>query len=64
MTETTVFYTNPNYYVGWLTLAMINAGLAQAKHRNGAIWFLISALTGPFATFLLVTFFSDKKAAT
>ena len=43
--------------VGWGTLALINAGLAQSKNRSGLAWFLISLLLGPVATFLLVAFF-------
>jgi hypothetical protein len=53
-------YAEPSYFVGWGTLALINAGLAQSKNRSGLIWFLISIPLGPFATFLLVTFFSGR----
>lgn len=42
------------YTVGWLTLALINAGLAQCKGRRGLVWWLLSLLLGPVATFLLV----------
>ncbi|MEG1679609.1 hypothetical protein [uncultured Stenotrophomonas sp.] len=42
------------YVVGWGTLALINAGLAQSKGRGGMNWFLLSLLLGPLATFLLV----------
>lgn len=42
------------YFVGWGTLALINSGLAQSKNRSGLIWFLISLLLGPIATFLIV----------
>ncbi len=42
------------YSVGWLTLALINAGLAQSKGRRGFVWFLLSLLLGPLATFLIV----------
>ncbi len=42
------------YGIGWGTLALINAGLAQAKDRSGLAWFLISLLLGPIATFLIV----------
>ncbi|MEX0779304.1 MAG: hypothetical protein WD491_04540 [Balneolales bacterium] len=42
------------YYVGWGTLALINAGLAQSKGRGGLVWFLASLLIGPIATFLIV----------
>jgi hypothetical protein len=38
------------WFVGWGTLALINAGLAQSKGRSGAIWFLGSLLLGPLAT--------------
>lgn len=43
-----------SYFVGWGTLALINAGLAQGKGRKGLNWFLISLLLGPIATLLLV----------
>jgi hypothetical protein len=42
------------YTIGWFTLALINAGLAQAKNRSGLTWWLISLLLGPLATFLIV----------
>ena len=45
------------YFVGWGTLALINAGLAQGKNRSGLNWFLLSLLLGPLATFALVVFF-------
>lgn len=43
-----------SYVVGWGTLMLINAGLAQGKNRSGLNWFLISIFLGPIATFLLV----------
>jgi hypothetical protein len=42
------------YFVGWGTLALINAGLAQGKNRSGLGWFLLSLLLGPLATLALV----------
>ncbi len=45
------------YAVGWICLALINAGIAQGKNRSGFNWFLISLLLGPVATCLLVAFF-------
>ncbi len=45
---------DPGYFVGWGTLALINAGLAQGKNRSGLNWFLLSLLLGPIATFVLV----------
>jgi len=50
-----MFYRiNTGFYVGWGTLALINAGLAQSKQRSGLIWFLVSLFLGPIATFLIV----------
>jgi hypothetical protein len=43
-----------SYAVGWGTLALINAGLAQSKNRSGLAWFLLSLLLGPIATFIIV----------
>ncbi|MDY0169357.1 MAG: hypothetical protein RBS80_22630 [Thermoguttaceae bacterium] len=42
------------FFVGWGTLSLINAGLAQAKGRSGLLWWLLSVLLGPLATFLIV----------
>jgi hypothetical protein len=42
------------YVVGWGSLALINAGLAQGKRQSGLLWFLVSLLLGPIATFLIV----------
>lgn len=50
---------NKEFYVGWGTLALINAGLAQGKNRSGLNWFLLSLFLGPIATFCLVI--SNKK---
>lgn len=44
----------PSWTAGWGTLALVNAGLAQAKHRSGMAWFLVSLLLGPLATLLIV----------
>ncbi|MHA7880504.1 MAG: hypothetical protein ACX931_11975 [Saccharospirillum sp.] len=54
MNEVTVITQSGGYFVGWGTLALINAGLAQGKGRRGLIWFLISLLLGPIATLLIV----------
>jgi hypothetical protein len=42
------------YFVGWGTLMLINAGLAQGKNRSGLAWFLISLVLGPLATLIVV----------
>jgi len=44
------------YAVGWGSLALLNAGLAQSKNRSGLVWFFVSLLLGPIATFILVAF--------
>jgi len=41
-------------HVGWGTLSLVNAGLAQSNVRSGLIWWLASLLLGPIATFLIV----------
>jgi hypothetical protein len=43
-----------SFVVGWGTLSLINAGLAQSKGRSGLNWWLLSLLLGPVATLLLV----------
>ena len=45
---------NSGFFVGWGTLSLINAGLAQSKGRSGLLWWLISLFLGPIATFLIV----------
>jgi hypothetical protein len=50
-----------SFFVGWGTLSLINAGLAQGKARSGLNWFLLSLLLGPIATFVLVAFFGDRR---
>jgi hypothetical protein len=47
-------YFEPTYFIGWGTLALINAGLAQGKKKSGLLWFLLSLLLGPLATLLIV----------
>jgi hypothetical protein len=42
------------FFVGWGTLSLINAGLAQSKNRSGLFWWIASLFFGPFATFLIV----------
>lgn len=48
------------YAVGVGTLALINAGLAQSKNHSGLLWFLLSLILGPFATFCIVCFCSKQ----
>lgn len=47
-------HDHPEYFVGWGTLSLINAGLAQSKGRSGLIWWLGSLCLGPIATLLIV----------
>jgi hypothetical protein len=46
--------TGHGYAVGWGTLSLVNAGLAQAKGRSGLGWWALSLLIGPLATLLVV----------
>ncbi len=52
------------YVVGWGTLSLINAGLAQSKGRSGLAWWLVSLLLGPIATFLIVILDPVQKGPT
>ena len=45
---------NNGNVIGWGTLMLINAGLAQGKGRSGLAWWWLSLLLGPIATFFLV----------
>ena len=47
-------WNNPGFFVGWGTLSLINAGLAQSKGRSGLLWWLVSLFIGPIATLLIV----------
>ena len=49
------------YVVGWGTLALINAGLAQSKGRSRLAWFLASLFLGPIATLIIVA--TDSTSA-
>jgi hypothetical protein len=49
------------YAIGWFTLSMINAGLAQSKGRAGLNWWLASLFFGPICTFLIVVSDPLKK---
>lgn len=51
------------YGIGWGTLALINAGLAQSKNRSGSNWFLLSLLLGPVATLLIVLYAKHPEAS-
>lgn len=51
-----------SFAVGWGTLALINAGLAQSKNRSGLNWFVLSLLLGPVATLFIVALDPANKA--
>ena len=52
--ERNAMHDEAQFFVGWGTLSLINAGLAQAKGRSGLLWWLLSLILGPIATFLIV----------
>jgi len=49
------------YYVGWPTLALLIAGLAQGKGRGGLNWFLLGLIGGPIALIFLLL--AERKPA-
>ncbi|GEM_PF-6562619 len=48
---------NKEFVLGWGTLSLIIAGIAQGKNRSGLGWWLIGLLLGPIA--LVVLLFMD-----
>ena len=51
----------PGYFVGWGTLSLINAGLAQSKNHSGLLWWFASLFLGPIATFIIVVFLEKRE---
>ena len=51
-----VDFARSDFFVGWGTLSLLNAGIAQGKNRSGLGWFALSLFLGPVATFVLVAF--------
>ena len=51
------------FFVGWGTLSLVNAGLAQGKGRSGLVWWAVSLLLGPVATFLIVFLDPVKRSS-
>ena len=53
---------NPGEYaVGWFTLSLINAGLAQSKGRSGLAWWFGSLFLGPICTLLIVVLDAERQ---
>jgi len=42
------------FFAGWGTLSLMNAGLAQSKNRSGLLSWIASLFFGPLKTFLIV----------
>lgn len=61
MTSLIAVSAEPQYFVGWGTLALLNAGLAQGKNRSGLNWFVLSLFLGPIASFVLVAFYEKLE---
>ena len=50
----TILENSGQYAVGWFTLSLINAGLAQSKGRSGLLWWFASLFFGPICTLIIV----------
>lgn len=50
---------NGPFFVGWGTLALLVAGVAQGKGHSGLLWFILSLFLGPIA--LLILLFLSKR---
>jgi hypothetical protein len=59
--EDGMYYFRREYFAGWGTLMLLNAGLAQSKGKSGLVWGLLSLFLGPVATLLLVTLYAGDK---
>ena len=46
------------FAVGWFTLSLVTAGIAQGKNRSGLGWWLLGVILGPLA--LLILLFLDR----
>ena len=42
------------YFVGWFTLSLVIAGIAQGKNRSGLGWWLLGLFFGPLALAILL----------
>ena len=51
----------PGYFVGWGTLALLNAAIAQLQGRRTWVWFLVSLLAGPLATMILLLTYAETR---
>ncbi|TCZ80219.1 antitermination protein NusB [Paenibacillus albiflavus] len=45
----------------WISLALINAAIAENKNRSRSFWCCLSLLVGPFATLLLVVWEKEPE---
>jgi len=45
---------NGPFFVGWGTLALLVAGVAQGKGHSGLLWFILSLFLGPIALLILL----------
>ncbi len=52
-----------DYAVGWGTLALVNAGLAESKGKSRLVWSVVSPVLGPIATFIIVISDPARPAA-
>ncbi len=60
MTDASLYTASSTF---WLTLAIVNAGLAEQKGRRRWIWFVLSLFIGPLATALIVVWPRAEKAS-
>lgn len=42
------------FAVGWFTLSLVIAGIAQGKNRSGLGWWLLGVILGPLALLILL----------
>jgi hypothetical protein len=51
---------NNEFFVGWGTLALLVAGVAQGKGHSGLLWFILGVFLGPLALLILL-FLANRR---
>ena len=51
---------NGPFFVGWGTLALLVAGVAQGKGHSGLLWFILALFLGPLALLILL-FLANRR---
>ncbi|MBN8886903.1 MAG: hypothetical protein J0I77_14375 [Rudaea sp.] len=56
-----VYSLNREFFVGWGTLALLIAGVAQGKGHSGLLWFVVALFLGPLALLILLFLANQRR---